>query len=695
MPGSHPSNSPRAGSNAMDRITLENEPHQHPQHGQSYQTRGQQSLPHESHGTIDDGNEMLVDPYLSGLSSPGGSSTNTSGRNSVDHSIRGSASRDSTTDISLAARFSELVRSTRRDASSERPVIETYIDNEDYQSLLAAVSNIRVSQARSAADEARLGADQQLTYSPIMIQEDRDGSAQWTLGMQRDEDACNSHSSSSVGHIYDLQHIIVHNQRQLENQMLRARQEYARQIETPTTTPNSSSTHRTLVSEGATSGGIEGLMRQPFQEPYQASFDPRPTISSSYFSSTTESTIVLSSPPPGRSLNIFPYHANNNSNTTPSAPTPSSHNANRSVISQRHSSGPYRPFVTGRDLALQQQLQQEIQQETEQRPQRSHQRNVRISTNSTRETSSAVTDDDDGRVAARENNAGHWSMYGSPAQRTRSLDQHLNQHYHRQQQQATASITERPTMEDIIIESPVPPRPFAPLIAPRPNTSLPQSTADYNRRNQHASGSLPYPGSSIPIPRDTSTHTRGPRQPNSSDPTYRHYETAEQAASRSRHNAGLKEVVRMACRFCEAIICERGMKAQLLADQSVALLSTDDAPHSVQLAGSDYRPTNCMCKINDTACLVCGNAIGYHIAQPCEKCLSSDNNGHLWLFHPEYVQSMPRWNHKSSRPLRWSELPEPDQDFDTPSLRKVHQGGPGGRLIVGGMVRREYDAIYR
>lgn len=90
-----------------------------------------------------------------------------------------------------------------------------------------------------------------------------------------------------------------------------------------------------------------------------------------------------------------------------------------------------------------------------------------------------------------------------------------------------------------------------------------------------------------------------------------------------------------------------------------------------------------------------GNAIGYHITQPCEKCLNAENNGHLWLFHPEYISSCPRWDPVFNRPLRWGELPRPEQDFDTLSLGKVMQGGPNGAMVVGGMVRREYDAICR
>ncbi|KAG0341131.1 Crossover junction endonuclease mus81 [Podila humilis] len=135
----------------------------------------------------------------------------------------------------------------------------------------------------------------------------------------------------------------------------------------------------------------------------------------------------------------------------------------------------------------------------------------------------------------------------------------------------------------------------------------------------------------------------------------------ESTRSRNRYlEIGLKEVVRMACRFCESIICERGMKAQLLADQAIGLFSTDDAPQS-------------------------GNTIGYHITQPCEKCLMAENNGHLWLFHPEYISSGPRVDPMLARQMRWEDLPSPEQDFDTLSIGKVLQAGPDGRVFVGGM----------
>lgn len=73
----------------------------------------------------------------------------------------------------------------------------------------------------------------------------------------------------------------------------------------------------------------------------------------------------------------------------------------------------------------------------------------------------------------------------------------------------------------------------------------------------------------------------------------------------------------------------------------------------------------------------------------------AENNGHLWLFHPEYIFSAPRYDPLFARQLRWEDLPSPEQDFDNLSIGKILQGGPNGRMHIGGMVRREYDAICR
>merc|ERR1719354_684468 len=93
-----------------------------------------------------------------------------------------------------------------------------------------------------------------------------------------------------------------------------------------------------------------------------------------------------------------------------------------------------------------------------------------------------------------------------------------------------------------------------------------------------------------------------------------------------------KAVCSLSCNHCATDICRRGMKAILLGDTRMELYSTDIPPYMVELVGRDYLTTNCRCRIRDVACLGCGNVIGYHVTQPCEKCLDSCNNGHFWMF---------------------------------------------------------------
>ncbi|KAK3843490.1 MAG: FAM72 protein-domain-containing protein [Linnemannia gamsii] len=587
----------------------------------------------------------------------------------------------------FGARFSEFVHSPRQMATSQHPVIESFIDNEDYQSLLAAVSSIHMSHPQQPQDQALRGQED--------IHIDDDDLDEQMLEVEEPEDSeemYDSTSSSVIEDIYDLQHIMIHNQREFEDQMRRAREDYARhrdnalaEIEqnqqagaNQSQSSDHSSSYETLnsPSESMVSRGAEESFQtldshhESVVEHYSNATDnPRPTISSSYFSPTTESTIVLSPPPPGRSSTGVPQHNGNQQ--------------------------------TGRP--------------------------------------------DGNRVVIGENEGGQWSIYGSLTRSGSSFEQHRYQYYQQNQQQSlpTQDRNEFSIGRSVITQPSVRTNPT--LYPPHPDTT---------RRSPHAVAPIPFansgpmsPSSNIPIPsryinpppfinpQYTSSYTATSISSNFYRPSnittgqnqyaYRrsnsYSETVERAEAggwaptlhtstagststswydepleyRGRHNIDLKEVVRMACRFCESIICERGMKAQLLADQSVALLSTDDAPQSVQLVGVDYKPTNCLCRIKDTACLVCGNAIGYHITQPCEKCLNAENNGHLWLFHPEYIFSCPRWDSEFMRPLRWGELPHPEQDFETLSLGKVMQGGPDGSLVVGGMVRREYDAICR
>ncbi|KAG0082307.1 Protein fam72a [Linnemannia elongata] len=690
---------------------------------------------------------------------------------------------------------------------------ESYIDNEDYQSLLAAVSGIHMSRPQHQQDTPRAGAtdragslEEQHSSDQVVTLPDDDEIDEQMLEVEEPEDneeMYDSTSSSVIEDIYDLQHIMIHNQRDFENQMRRAREDYARhrdnalaEIEQSQEVANqnqssdhSSSSYEILNSPGESmlSTGvqepprtIESHLISPAEHYSNMTDNPRPTISSSYFSPTTESTIVLSSPPPGRSSTGVSQH-----NENQAAGRFNHHvgtgNMSRTAEVLRFGNGPYRPFVTGRDISLQQQQQQqqhdiqEQQWQQQQQQQHARQQGQPFSSYSGRGESRGdmnnPMDQDGNRVITGENEGGQWSIYGSLTRSSSSFEQHRYQYYRQQQQHSQLAQDHN----DFIAGGFPVVRPPVAQPTLRTNPTSYSIHSDAARRGHHVvapilfanSGSVS-PSSNIPIPSryinpqslthpqytspftatsTTSTFYRPnniatgqtqnayrrsntinnyelpsePRRRAVNGPSQSYSETVERAEAggwaptshtsvagststswydesleyRGRHNIGLKEVVRMACRFCETIICERGMKAQLLADQSVALLSTDDAPRSVQLVGVDYKPTNCLCRIKDTACLVCGNAIGYHITQPCEKCLNAENNGHLWLFHPEYIFSCPRWDPAFMRPLRWGELPRPEQDFDTLSLGKVMQGGPNGAIDIGGMVYREYDAICR
>lgn len=125
-----------------------------------------------------------------------------------------------------------------------------------------------------------------------------------------------------------------------------------------------------------------------------------------------------------------------------------------------------------------------------------------------------------------------------------------------------------------------------------------------------------------------------------------------------------KPVCRLICRYCCAPVCNRGMKAILLADSGVELFSTDSPPPTVGFIHEDYVTEKCMCRIRDVACLSCGNQVGYHVTQPCKACLNSCNNGHFWMFHKEHVKFFERTNASGSKSIFWAELPGAENDTE-------------------------------
>ena len=61
----------------------------------------------------------------------------------------------------------------------------------------------------------------------------------------------------------------------------------------------------------------------------------------------------------------------------------------------------------------------------------------------------------------------------------------------------------------------------------------------------------------------------------------------------------------------------------------------------------------------------CGCILGYHVSQPCERCLEARNNGHFWMFYAEGVRETERKTQVVSEvrdgrevevPLYWSML---------------------------------------
>lgn len=103
------------------------------------------------------------------------------------------------------------------------------------------------------------------------------------------------------------------------------------------------------------------------------------------------------------------------------------------------------------------------------------------------------------------------------------------------------------------------------------------------------------------------------------------------------------------------------MRAILLADVKVELYSTDIPPTSCALLHEDRQTQGCNCRIRDAACTGCGCVLGYHVSQPCERCLEARNNGHFWMFYAEGVVGTERRtrviSNESSREGREVEAP--------------------------------------
>lgn len=140
-------------------------------------------------------------------------------------------------------------------------------------------------------------------------------------------------------------------------------------------------------------------------------------------------------------------------------------------------------------------------------------------------------------------------------------------------------------------------------------------------------------------------------------------------SARSGHQNGSsplrhKLVYQLRCTYCAEQVCNRAMKAILLADTKIELYSTDIPPDRLVLLDDDRMTQGCHCRIRDTVCGGCGNVLGYHVSQPCERCLDAKNNGHFWMFYSETIQAWERLDPRAEgKPLYWGAL-SPMRDLE-------------------------------
>ncbi|RKP02798.1 hypothetical protein CXG81DRAFT_10343 [Caulochytrium protostelioides] len=129
----------------------------------------------------------------------------------------------------------------------------------------------------------------------------------------------------------------------------------------------------------------------------------------------------------------------------------------------------------------------------------------------------------------------------------------------------------------------------------------------------------------------------------------------------------------ISCRGCRTRVSQRGIRAVLLADNQVHLFSTDLPPEGCMLMDGIYQTDNCACLIKDTGCRTCGNVLGYHISRPCAQCLSSPNNGHLWIFSSNAICSEERRSKSTDDIMIWGQLPRVEKSESHEMLDQYDQ----------------------
>ncbi|ORZ02825.1 FAM72 protein-domain-containing protein [Syncephalastrum racemosum] len=131
------------------------------------------------------------------------------------------------------------------------------------------------------------------------------------------------------------------------------------------------------------------------------------------------------------------------------------------------------------------------------------------------------------------------------------------------------------------------------------------------------------------------------RTPRTSQTNIRQVVADYQRVTQTGNEYDRKQVYQVRCGHCDCGITNRGMNAVLLSDRAIQLFSTDLMPNTLGFVHGDYCAASCSCRVRDTACLKCGNVVGYHVNVPCKTCLSQPNNGHYWMFRSADVRPLP------------------------------------------------------
>ena len=99
------------------------------------------------------------------------------------------------------------------------------------------------------------------------------------------------------------------------------------------------------------------------------------------------------------------------------------------------------------------------------------------------------------------------------------------------------------------------------------------------------------------------------------------------------------------CKLClsHPIFTVRACSVSLLSEESVSLFSSDCVLPAVDiLESTKHKINSCDCQICHTVCHWCKSLLGYKVVEPCQECLSGDNNGHYFMFSSPYVNPQHR-----------------------------------------------------